>query len=121
RVGARAEAETGVVAGAGAAGAGVGVGAESEWEVLLSLGHHWHKTVYTLQIIDSLLQPAPMLRSMPWARDADMFKAGFLRGGGFARALKVAMVAPVDRGDTATFLGHAAALRILKTCLFPWK
>lgn len=31
-----------------------------QWEELLPLGRNWHKTVYTLQIVDALLLPAPV-------------------------------------------------------------
>lgn len=33
---------------------------EAAWAELLPLEHNWHKTVYTLQIIDALLLPAPV-------------------------------------------------------------
>lgn len=31
-----------------------------KWAELLPLEHNWHKAVYTLQIIDALLLPAPV-------------------------------------------------------------
>lgn len=55
---------SGEVSGMSAAGPGSQVAAISavdmakEWEELLPLGRNWHKTVYTLQIIDALLLPA---------------------------------------------------------------
>lgn len=66
---------------AGSGGAGVKVHASGEdralgreevgvvdmteqWEELLPLGRNWHKTVYTLQIIDALLLPADV--SLLW-------------------------------------------------------
>lgn len=58
-----------------------------------------------------------VLGAQPWAADTDEFRSGFLQGGGFARVLEVAMAAPAD-GDRDVILGHASALRILKTCLF---
>eukprot|EP00903_Cladosiphon_okamuranus_P009694 g9223.t1 len=101
----------------GGGGSEVGV-ASATWAELLPLEHNWHKTVYTLQIIDALLLPAPqVLGAKPWAAETDAFRSGFLQGGGFARVLEVAMAAPAD-GDRDVILGHASALRILKTCLF---
>lgn len=58
-----------------------------------------------------------VLGAQPWAAETDAFRSGFLQGGGFARVLEVAMAAPAD-GDRDVILGHASALRILKTCLF---
>ncbi|CAM9396814.1 unnamed protein product, partial [Scytosiphon promiscuus] len=85
---------------------------------LMPVERNWHKMVYTLQIIDALLLPAPqVLGAQPWAAETDAFRSGFLVGGGFARVLEVVMAAPAD-GDRDVTLGHASALRILKTCLF---
>lgn len=47
--------------GGGGNGNGDGVGvASATWAELLPVGRNWHKTVYTLQIIDALLFPAPV-------------------------------------------------------------
>lgn len=47
--------------GSGTRGAGGAVvDTAKQWEELLPLGCNWHKTVYTLQIVDALLLPAPV-------------------------------------------------------------
>lgn len=54
------EEEDGGAAEEGAGGAnGLSV-APAAWAELLPLERNWHKTVYTLQIIDALLLPAPV-------------------------------------------------------------
>lgn len=57
------------VQGVGTAGGdgenGVGTAVEA-WAELLPLERNWHKTVYTLQIVDALLLPAPV-RSLFWS------------------------------------------------------
>lgn len=58
-----------------------------------------------------------VLGAEPWSAQTDAFRSGFLQGGGFKRVLAVAMAAPAD-GDRDVILGHASALRIIKTCLF---
>lgn len=49
-----------------------------------------------------------------------MFRMGFLQGGGFSQVLRVLMASPASStgADRDVILGHASALRILKTCLF---
>lgn len=66
--------------GGGNSNGGVGV-ASATWAQLLPVEHNWHKTVYTLQIIDALLLPAPVGlfisgRGRGWA------VGGRARGGG---------------------------------------
>ena len=47
--------------GGGGSGNSEGVGvASATWAELLPVERNWHKTVYTLQIIDALLLPAPV-------------------------------------------------------------
>lgn len=48
--------------GAGGSGGSRGsvVAPEAAWAELLPVESNWHKTVYTLQIIDALLLPAPV-------------------------------------------------------------
>ncbi|CAM9556174.1 unnamed protein product, partial [Sphacelaria rigidula] len=108
--------------GSGTRGAGGAVvDTAKQWEELLPLGCNWHKTVYTLQIVDALLLPAPeVLGAKPWAAETDDFRMGFLQGGGFSRVIQVFMAAPTggEADSRDALLGHASALRILKMCLF---
>ncbi|CAM9713485.1 unnamed protein product, partial [Ascophyllum nodosum] len=78
------------------------ISAAGAWATLLPVERNWHKTVYTLQIIDALLLPAlQVLGVKPWSPDTDAFRSDFLRGGGFARVLNFVMTAP-DDGDRHT-------------------
>ncbi|CAM9145531.1 unnamed protein product [Chrysoparadoxa australica] len=89
---------------------------KATWSDLLSSPSVYHK-VYTLQTMDMLLQPAPMLQSLSWASDTAAFRAGFFSTGGF-RAAHQAFMEWAAGGDTAITMGHAVALRILRTSFF---
>ena len=77
----------------------------------------WNGYTTRTTIGDTRRKMQQVLGAQPWAAETDAFRSGFLQGGGFARVLEVAMAAPAD-GDRDVILGHASALRILKTCLF---
>lgn len=77
---------------------------------------HVHYCMYdTLTSFESL---QAVLGAKCWSPETDAFRMGFLQGGGFARVLKVLMAAPTGDVNRDDVLGHASALRILKTCLF---
>ncbi|GMH86528.1 hypothetical protein TrVE_jg4673 [Triparma verrucosa] len=108
-----------------AAGLGISMDDEDTWASLLNVSTI-HKSVYTMQVIDFLLQPADELFNstkesnavMDELRDVSIkFKKGFVETGGFQALLTLFL----DRDNSNVIrggMGNAVALRILKFCLF---
>mmetsp|Transcript_24439 Transcript_24439/g.56365 ORF Transcript_24439/g.56365 Transcript_24439/m.56365 type:complete len:3222 (+) Transcript_24439:123-9788(+) len=109
------------------------------WSGLIS-ATQWHKSAYTLQTIDSKLQPAPELRPDKATMDtADAFINGFLASGGFKAVVDLFMTPPpsgvasvpsggsaLDPDDESVHsvsvsslegMGYAASLRIINFLL----
>jgi len=87
------------------------------WEQLLPVSH-WHRAVYTLQIIDALLQPAAAaITDFNSSRSTALFRRGFVQSLGFLQVLQLFMQTRVD-ATSGTAMGNGVALRIVKFCLF---
>jgi hypothetical protein len=103
-----------------------------EWGLLLD-GSCLHRSVYTMQVVDSFLQPAPeILCSIPDAttkirlgtemsKEAKAFRKGFVSTGGFDAFLRLFTQGSNQKDDgqrRRTRRGDAVALRVLKCCFF---
>ena len=100
----------------------------SEWTLLLNK-QSYQRSVYVLQTIDSFLQPAPeILSSLPQSRQTDLdgemrtdalaFRKGFIESGGFDAVIAFFASSGNEQVQSQRRMGDAAALRILKCCLF---
>jgi len=107
-----------------AAGLGFSESEGDNWATLLS-PKTLHKSVYTMQVIDFLLQPSSELGNdtvaskvlmKEFADFAGSFKKGFIDTGGFTALLNFF----IGDGERSSELGmgNAIALRVLKFCLF---
>ena len=104
-----------------------------EWGSMLD-GSCLHRSVYTMQVVDSFLQPAPeVLCSIPEPSTkirltADMktestaFRKGFISTGGFEAFLRLFTQGSNQKNTGSqsrrTRRGDAVALRVLKCCFF---
>jgi len=101
-----------------------------QWSELLDK-RSFQRSVYVLQTLDAFLQPAAeILSTLPeekrgelersMAEDAVAFRRGFIETGGFNAVVE--FFSTYGYGDSLkqsqTRMGNAAALRILKCCLF---
>jgi len=96
---------------------------QSEWSLLLDL-KHLDRSIYTSQVIDALLQPAPELLSTApddliasFECTSEKFEEGFIASGGFEALLGFFLLLCKNESKQ-TGLGTAAAVRILKYCFF---
>eukprot|EP00547_Thalassionema_nitzschioides_P005510 CAMPEP_0194205836 /NCGR_PEP_ID=MMETSP0156-20130528/5031_1 /TAXON_ID=33649 /ORGANISM="Thalassionema nitzschioides, Strain L26-B" /LENGTH=3092 /DNA_ID=CAMNT_0038932219 /DNA_START=10 /DNA_END=9288 /DNA_ORIENTATION=+ len=99
-----------------------------QWSSLLDK-RNFQRSVYVLQTIDAFLQPAPELfSSLPKQKqgelegemrsDALTFRQGFIESGGFDAVVSFFSTFGDDQKQSQRRMGDAAALRILKCCLF---
>ena len=109
----------------------VDIGHTEKWSPMFSL-ETFHRSVYTLQAVDAMMQPAPeVLSFLPpehkeilereMLKEAATFRQGFISSGGFDAVVKYfSALARCDKsvGQNMARMGNAAVLRILKCCLF---
>lgn len=106
------------------------VGGNSDWSSLLDFSH-FERSVYVMQILDSLLRPATAMfsglnpdtaafLSKAMEEHAASFRINFTKSGGFAAVMRLF----VESGNSNKVtrrrnrMGNACALRILKECFF---
>jgi ubiquitin carboxyl-terminal hydrolase 9/24 len=105
-------------------------GGNSDWSSLVDFGH-FERSVYVMQILDSLLRPATAMfsglspntaayLSKAMEEDAARFRINFTKSGGFAAVMRLFVES--GNSDKVTRrrnrMGNACALRILKECFF---
>lgn len=106
----------------------MGETAPEQWSSLLDK-RSYQRSVYVLQTVDSFLQPAPeILSSLPQQKQTDLdgsmrtdalaFRRGFIESGGFAAVVNFFSASANEQKESQRRMGDAAALRILKCCLF---
>ena len=115
-------------------------GSSNEDEIMVDMtGDRWssllnkdsfHRSVYVLQTVDTFLQPAPEVLSIlsqqkradlegDMKADASAFRKGYIESGGFDAAVKFFSSSDGENvKQSQNRMGNAAALRILKCCLF---
>lgn len=106
------------------------VGGNSDWSSLVDFGH-FERSVYVMQILDSLLRPATAMfsglnpntaafLSKAMEELSASFRINFTKSGGFAAVMRLFVES--GNSDKATRrrnrMGNACALRILKECFF---
>ena len=105
-------------------------GSNSDWSSLVDF-RHFERSVYVMQILDSLLRPATAMfsglnpntaafLSKAMEEHAATFRINFIKSGGFAAVVRLFVES--GNSDKATRrrnrMGNACALRILKECFF---
>lgn len=106
------------------------IGGNSDWSSLLDFSH-FERSVYVMQILDSLLRPATAMfsglnpdtsvsLSKAMEEHAASFRINFTKSGGFAAVMRLFVES--GNSDKVTRrrnrMGNACALRILKECFF---
>mmetsp|Transcript_32541 Transcript_32541/g.66280 ORF Transcript_32541/g.66280 Transcript_32541/m.66280 type:complete len:2909 (-) Transcript_32541:130-8856(-) len=106
------------------------LGGNSDWSSLVDFGH-FERSVYVMQILDSLLRPATAMfsglnpntaafLSKAMEDHSASFRINFTKSGGFAAVMRLF----VESGNSDKLtrrrnrMGNACALRILKECFF---
>jgi len=90
-------------------------------------GSCFHRSVYTMQVVDSFLQPAPevlstfndelcMKLNTEMVSNAELFRKAFIKTGGFDSVMR--LFTDENQRRRRTRMGNAVAVRILKSCLF---
>ena len=107
------------------------IGGASEWSSLLDF-HHFERSVYVMQILDSFLRPAPVIfSSLPCDIAAELsqsmsglameFRSNFIRSGGIEAVLRLFILSgksvDINMGRRNK-MGNECALRIIKECFF---
>jgi hypothetical protein len=115
---------------AGISGDSMLVDSMNAWTSVIDQGN-FQRSVYVMQAIESFLQPAPEVVSIlpthkigefekAMKADSTAFRRGFIDSGGFTTVIKFFSGSGATRSadQTRSRMANAAALRILKCCLF---
>jgi len=101
----------------------VGDGASEavQWSSILSRSHY-QRSIYIMQIVDAFLNPAPEVRVQGDLADQDKCRRAFSATGGLSAVLTLFMsssdASRISDNFSTSMRGHAAALRIIRGCLF---